>query len=179
MGSPRPEKPRAFFPWALPALAALLAALALAPPASAQMDYMEPIQITPRQLVEAYLSDFHSADARYTGKLLLVTGRIKSIFPPEQTYRTRPYPFITMDSGPNQPLIIYLWDWEAVTLETVRPGRTTTVMGFCQGVTPQLSLTDGCLYPGGCGGPVANFYGPYFKLPPSAPRRPGPRQPIP
>ncbi|MDR1296263.1 MAG: OB-fold putative lipoprotein [Deltaproteobacteria bacterium] len=140
--------------------------------ARAQMDYIEPIEITPRQLVEAYLTDFHSADARYTGRLLLVTGRIKSVFPPEQTYRTRPYPFVTMDSGPNQPLIVYLWDWEAETLERVRPGRTTTVMGFCQGVTPQLSLTDSCLYPGGCGGPVAEFYGPYFKLPPTPPRRP-------
>jgi hypothetical protein len=109
--------------------------------------------------------------ARYTGRLLVVTGRIKAIFVPEQTYRRHPYPFLTMDSGPHQPIIIYLWNWEAVAASTsVRPGRTTTVMGFCQGVTPQLSLVDSCLYPGGCGGPVAEFYGPYFKLPPSAPR---------
>ncbi|MDR1109232.1 MAG: OB-fold putative lipoprotein [Deltaproteobacteria bacterium] len=154
-----------------PCLALCLALAGPAGPAWAQMDYLEPIEITPRQLVEAYLTDFHSADARYTGRLLLVTGRIRSIFPPEQTYRTRPYPFVTMDSGPNQPLIVYLWEWEADTLERVRPGRTTTVMGFCQGVTPQLSLTDSCLYPGGCGGPVAEFYGPYFKLPPTPPRR--------
>jgi hypothetical protein len=150
---------------------ALALVLAFQGSSRAQMNWIEPIQITPRVLVESYLNDFHSADARYTGRLLVVTGRIKSIFPPEQTYRTRPYPFITMDSGPNQPLIIYLWDWEAVTLGAARPGRTTSVMGFCQGVTPQLSLTDGCLYPGGCGGPVANFYGPYFKLPPTPPRR--------
>jgi hypothetical protein len=135
------------------------------------MDYMEPVQITPRQLVEAYLDDFHAADAMYTGKLLLVTGRIKTIVQPDQTYRNRPYPYITMDSGPNQPLLVFLWDWEAVTLESVRPGRTTTVMGFCEGVTPQLSLSSACLYPGGCGGPVAQFYGPYFKLPPSGSRR--------
>ncbi|MDR1578446.1 MAG: OB-fold putative lipoprotein [Deltaproteobacteria bacterium] len=137
-----------------------------------QRDYMEPVVISPRQLVEAYLNDFHSADARYTGKLLIVTGRIKSIFPPNQTYRRHPYPFLTIDSGPYQPIIIYLWNWEAVAASTaVRPGRTTTVMGFCQGVTPQLSMVDSCLYPGGCGGPVANFYGPYFKLPPSQPRQ--------
>jgi hypothetical protein len=136
----------------------------------AQQDYLTPIPITPRQLVEAYLTDFHSADARYTGRLLVVTGRIRAIFPPDQTYRIHPYPFVTMDAGPNQPLIIYLWEWEAEAMGRVRPGRTTTVMGFCQGVTPQLSLTDSCLYPGGCGGPVAKFYGPYFKLPPTPPR---------
>jgi hypothetical protein len=142
-----------------------------APPAGGQMDYLEPVVISPRQLIEAYISDFHAADARYTGKLLVVTGRIKSIFPPDQTYRRHPYPFVTMDTGPYQPLIIYLWDWEAVAITNVRPGRTTTVMGFCQGVRPQLSLVDSCLYPGGCGGPVADFYGPYFRLPPSQPRR--------
>ncbi|MDR2444088.1 MAG: OB-fold putative lipoprotein [Deltaproteobacteria bacterium] len=145
--------------------------LALAGPLKAQMDWMTPIHITPRQLVEAYLNDFHAADARYTGKLVVVTGRIRSIVPPDQTYRTHPYPYVTMDSGPNQPLVIYLWEWEAETLAQARPGRTTSVMGFCQGVTPQLSLTDACLYPGGCGGPVANFYGPYFKLPPTPQRR--------
>ena len=152
-----------------PLLAALLALLLAAwgGPAAAQMDWLEPIEITPRQLVEAYLDDFHSADAQYTGKLLVVTGRIRAVVPPDQTYRNRPYPYITMDSGPNQPLVIYLWDWDAVPLNSARPGRTTTVMGFCQGVTPQLSLLDSCLYPGCCGGPVAEFYGPYFKLPPN------------
>jgi hypothetical protein len=137
-----------------------------------QSNYMDPVVISPRQLMEAYLNDFHSADARYTGKLLVITGRIKAIFPPNQTYRRHPYAFLTMDSGPHQPLIIYLWNWEAVAASTaVRPGRTTTVMGFCQGVTPQLSVVDSCLYPGGCGGPVAKFYGPYFKLPPTEPRQ--------
>ena len=154
----------------LAALGLILACLFSAKEAGAQMDWIEPIHITPRQLVEAYLYDFHSADAMYTGKLLIVTGRIRAVVPPDQTYRTRPYPFITMDAGPNQPLLIFLWDWEAVTLNAARPGRTTTVMGFCQGVTPQLTLSSGCLYPGGCGGPVADFYGPYFKLPPSQPR---------
>jgi hypothetical protein len=139
--------------------------------AGSQMGYLQPVVISPRQLIEAYISDFHSADARYTGKLLVVTGRIKAIYTPEKTYRRHPYPFVTMDTGPYQPLIIYLWDWEAVSVGAVQPGRTTTVMGFCQGVRPQLSLVDSCLYPGGCGGPVAQFYGPYFKLPPSEPRR--------
>ncbi|MDR2349525.1 MAG: OB-fold putative lipoprotein [Deltaproteobacteria bacterium] len=135
--------------------------------ARAQMYYMEPIIVTPRDLIEAYLNDFHNADAKYTGKLLVVTGRIRDIFPPDMTYRRGPYPFVTIDSGPYQPLIVYLWDWEALAIANPRPGRTTSVMGFCQGVTPQLSLIDSCLYPGGCGGPVADFYGPYFKLPPT------------
>ncbi|MDR2405832.1 MAG: hypothetical protein LBE27_05620 [Deltaproteobacteria bacterium] len=136
----------------------------------AQRDWIQPIPITPRALVEAYLTDFHNADAKYTGMLLVLTGRIREIFPPDQTYRRGPYPFVTIDSGPYQPIIVYLWDWEALAIANPRPGRTTTVMGFCQGVTPQLSLMDSCLYPGGCGGPVANFYGPYFKLPPTPPR---------
>ncbi|MDR1871478.1 MAG: OB-fold putative lipoprotein [Deltaproteobacteria bacterium] len=138
--------------------------------AHSQFDYLEPVVISPRQLVEAYLTDFHAADARYTGRLIVLTGRIRAVFPPNQTYRRHPYPFLTIDSGPHQPIIVYLWDWEAVAASTVvREGRTTTIMGFCQGVTPQLSLVNSCLYPGGCGGPVANFYGPYFKLPPSNP----------
>ncbi|MDR2200406.1 MAG: hypothetical protein LBR53_13350 [Deltaproteobacteria bacterium] len=154
--------------------AALAAGYLFTPPsgtALAQRDWIQPIPIAPRDLVEAYLWDFHKADAMYTGMLLVITGRIRDIFPPDMTYRRGPYPFITMDSGPHQPIIVYLWDWEAVAVTNPRPGRTTTVMGFCQGVTPQLSLMDSCLYPGGCGGPVAEFYGPYFKLPPSGPRR--------
>jgi hypothetical protein len=139
----------------------------LTPVATAQNYYMEPIEISPRDLIEAYLNDFHNADAKYTGKLLVVTGRIRDIFPPDMTYRRGPYPFVTIDSGPYQPIIVYLWDWEALAIANPRPGRTTSVMGFCQGVTPQLSLLDSCLYPGGCGGPVAEFYGPYFKLPPN------------
>jgi hypothetical protein len=135
--------------------------------AKAQNYFMEPIEISPRDLIEAYLNDFHNADAKYTGKLLVVTGRIRDIFPPDMTYRRGPYPFVTIDSGPYQPIIVYLWDWEALAIANPRPGRTTSVMGFCQGVTPQLSLLDSCLYPGGCGGPVAEFYGPYFKLPPN------------
>ncbi|MDR1038783.1 MAG: OB-fold putative lipoprotein [Deltaproteobacteria bacterium] len=155
------------------ALAACLVAvlvLRLPPDLRAQNYYMEPVQVTPRELVEAYLSNFHEADAKYTGKLLVVTGRIRDVFPPDMTYRRGPYPFITIDSGPHQPIIVYLWDWEALAIANPRSGRTTSVMGFCQGVTPQLSLLDSCLYPGGCGGPVAEFYGPYFKLPPSGPR---------
>ncbi|MDR2611474.1 MAG: hypothetical protein LBG06_01050 [Deltaproteobacteria bacterium] len=142
------------------------------PPSDAwgQSRYMEPIVVTPRELVEAYLGDFHSADAKYTGKLLVLTGRIRDVYPADMTYRRGPYPFVTIDSGPHQPIIVYLWDWEALAIANPRPGRTTSVMGFCQGVTPQLSLLDSCLYPGGCGGPVATFYGPYFKLPPSGPR---------
>jgi hypothetical protein len=136
----------------------------------AQNRYMEPITVSPRELVEAYLSNFHEADAKYTGKLLVVTGRIRDIFPRDMTYRRGPFPFVTIDSGPHQPIIVYLWDWEALAIANPRPGRTTSVMGFCQGVTPQLSLLDSCLYPGGCGGPVASFYGPYFKLPPSGPK---------
>ncbi|MDR3152818.1 MAG: OB-fold putative lipoprotein [Deltaproteobacteria bacterium] len=147
-------------------------ALLLRPPSPlwAQNVYMEPVVISPRELIEAYLSNFHQADAMYTGKLLVVTGRIRDIFPGDMTYRRGPYPFVTIDSGPHQPIIVYLWDWEAVAIAQPRPGRTTSVMGFCQGVTAQLSLIDSCLYPGGCGGPVAQFYGPYFKLPPSGPR---------
>ncbi|MDR2339572.1 MAG: hypothetical protein LBF40_05500 [Deltaproteobacteria bacterium] len=171
---------RGFRPGRKPAIPSLLflgaAAMALCffrppiPQALAQRDWIEPIPISPRDLVEAYLTDFHTADAKYTGRLLVLTGRIRSIFPPEMTYRRGPYPFVTIDSGPYQPVIVYLWDWEALAIANPRPGRTTTVMGFCQGVTPQLSLMDSCLYPGGCGGPVADFYGPYFKLPPSQPR---------
>jgi hypothetical protein len=158
--------------WTTVALWALIVfSLITASRLDAQVDWLTPIHITPRQLVEAYLNDFHSADARYTGRLLVVTGRIRAVFPPQQPYRTNPYPYVTMDSGPNQPLVIYLWEWEAETMERARPGRTTSVMGFCQGVTPQLSLTNACLYPGGCGGPVAQFYGPYFKLPPTPPRQ--------
>jgi hypothetical protein len=154
----------------LVAAAGLGCALAVPVPLHAQAQYMEPMEVSPRTLVEAYLSDFHSADAKYTGKLLVVTGRIRDIFPADMTYRRGPYPFVTIDSGPHQPIIVYLWDWEALAIANPRPGRTTSVMGFCQGVTPQLSLLDSCLYPGGCGGPVAAFYGPYFKLPPSGPR---------
>ncbi|MDR1545139.1 MAG: OB-fold putative lipoprotein [Deltaproteobacteria bacterium] len=153
------------------AAAAVLLASLCASPLAAQEVWLEPVVISPRQLMEAYLNDFHAADARYTGRLLVVTGRIKSVFPPDQTYRVHPYPFMTIDSGPYQPIIVYLWNWEADAVKTVRPGRTTTVMGFCQGVTPQLSLTDACLHPGGCGGPVADFYGPYFRLPPTPPRQ--------
>lgn len=150
----------------------LAAALLMSPPTDlwAQNRYMEPITVSPRELVEAYLSNFHEADAKYTGKLLVVTGRIRDIFPRDMTYRRGPFPFVTIDSGPHQPIIVYLWDWEALAIANPRPGRTTSVMGFCQGVTPQLSLLDSCLYPGGCGGPVASFYGPYFKLPPSGPK---------
>ncbi|MDR2460667.1 MAG: OB-fold putative lipoprotein [Deltaproteobacteria bacterium] len=137
------------------------------PCAWAQANFIQPIEVAPRDLVEAYLNDFHNADAKYTGMLLIITGRIRDIFPPDMTYRRGPYPFVTIDSGPYQPIIVYLWDWEALAIANPRPGRTTSVMGFCQGVTPQLSLIDSCLYPGGCGGPVAEFYGPYFKLPPN------------
>ncbi|MDR1312683.1 MAG: OB-fold putative lipoprotein [Deltaproteobacteria bacterium] len=148
------------------------AALFSRPPSElwAQNRYIEPITIAPRELVEAYLANFHDADAKYTGRLLVITGRIRDIFPQDMTYRRGPFPFVTIDSGPHQPIIVYLWDWEALAIANPRPGRTTSVMGFCQGVTPQLSLLDSCLYPGGCGGPVASFYGPYFKLPPSGPR---------
>ncbi|MDR1080432.1 MAG: OB-fold putative lipoprotein [Deltaproteobacteria bacterium] len=158
--------------WLCAAGACLSAALLLRPPAElwAQNRYLEPITVSPRELVEAYLSNFHEADAKYTGKLLVVTGRIRDVFPRDMTYRRGPFPFVTIDSGPHQPIIVYLWDWEALAIANPRPGRTTSVMGFCQGVTPQLSLLDSCLYPGGCGGPVASFYGPYFKLPPSGPR---------
>jgi hypothetical protein len=143
----------------------------------AQRDYMEPVEVSPARLAEAYKNDFHQADAMYTGKLLIVSGRIKTIRPPERTYNYRQdkiYAYITMDAGRNRPLAIYFWEWEAEEMNRLRTGASISVMGFCQGVPPQLSLIDACVYPRGCGGPAPNFEGPYFKLPPSPPGRPRP-----
>jgi len=135
---------------------------------------MIPLTVTPRKLADDYRSNFHWADAQYTGKLLLITGRIRTISPPQRTWnlhQDKLYAFITIDTGRNRPLIVFFWDWEAEKMNHYRSGSSITVMGFCQGVTPQLSLRESCIYPGGCGGPVADFYGPYFKLPPY-PHRP-------
>ncbi|MDR2725286.1 MAG: OB-fold putative lipoprotein [Candidatus Adiutrix sp.] len=137
--------------------------------APAQMDFMEPLPVSPVKLANDYRSNFHWADAQYTGKLLVVTGRIRTITPPQRVWnfhQDKLYAFITIDTGNNRPLVVYFWDWEAVKINRYRTGSSITVMGFCQGVTPQLSLREACVYPGGCGGPVADFYGPYFKLPP-------------
>ena len=141
-----------------------------APLAYSQRHYLEPIQITPRQLVEAYQNNFHQADAMYTGKLLIVTGRVKTIRPPQRVWnfhQDKLYAYITMDSGRNQPLVVYFWKWEAEKINASRIGSTISVMGFCQGVTPQLSLISACVYPSGCGGPRQNFTAPYYELPPS------------
>ena len=140
-----------------------------AAPALAQRYFMEPLRVSPQKLADDYRDNFHWADAEYTGKLLVVTGRIRTITPPQRTWnfhQDKLYAFITMDTGRNRPLIVYFWDWEAVRINLMRTGSTITVMGFCQGVTPQLSLREACVYPESCGGPVAEFYGPYFKLPP-------------
>ena len=148
-------------------------------PAEAQRDYIQPIPITSTQLTEAYNRGFHQADATYTGKLLLVTGRIKTIRPPSQrsyNYQFyKLYSFMTLDTGRgNRPLGVYFWDWEAEKLGRNRPrvNDMVTVMGFCQGVTPHLGIIEACIYPAGCGGPKRNFDGNYYELPPSpVPRR--------
>ncbi len=157
-------------------LGALLGALcSLASPALAQRYYMDPVQVSPTKLVDDYKANFHEADAAYTGKLLIVTGRIKNIRPPDRTYNRysdKIYSYITLDAGPgNQPVLVSFWDWEASKIFASRTGSTISVMGFCQGVLPQLSLIESCVYPAGCGGPVPNFIGPYYDLPPSEPPR--------
>ena len=160
-----------------PVIAAILitALLITHPPlALSQPPYLQPIEITPLRLVEAYKNDFYQADTLYTGKLLIVTGRIKTIRPPQRTYNYRQdkiYAYITMDAGRNRPLVVYFWDWEAARVNSSQVGSTISVMGFCQGVTPQLSLVGACVYPGGCGGPRRDFNGPYFKTPPTPPRQ--------
>ncbi|MDR1043605.1 MAG: OB-fold putative lipoprotein [Candidatus Adiutrix sp.] len=162
--------------WIGPALG--LVFLFRAGPAAAQRYYMEPLEVSPAQLVEAYQNNFHQADALYTGKLLLVTGRVRSIRPraqrPYNYHYDKIYAFLTLDSGRNLPLAVYFWDWQAERVNSMRVGSTVTVMGFCQGVPPQLSLREACLYPNGCGGPKGDFYGPYYEIPPSPPpaRRP-------
>ncbi|MDR2725188.1 MAG: OB-fold putative lipoprotein [Candidatus Adiutrix sp.] len=152
-------------------MAGLLAVLlGWAGPAPAQRDFMEPLPVSPLKLADDYRSNFHWADAQYTGKLLVVTGRIRTITPPQRVWnfhQDKLYAFITIDTGNNRPLVVYFWDWEAVKINRYSTGSSITVMGFCQGVTPQLSLREACVYPGGCGGPVAEFYAPYFKLPPN------------
>lgn len=162
--------------------ALLIIALALrlglfAPEAQAQRDYIDPIPISSVQLTEAYKRSFHQADAAYTGKLLMVTGRIRSIRPPAQrpyNYQfDKLYSFMTLDAGRgNRPLGVYFWDWEAEKLGSrLRVNDTVTVMGFCQGVPPHLSIIEACVFPLGCGGPKRNFDGPYYELPPSPPPR--------
>jgi hypothetical protein len=142
-------------------------------PVRAQRDFMEPVPISPAGLVEAYQRSFHEADALYTGKLLIVTGRIRAVKPPPQRsydyYKDKLYAYITMDTGRNLPLAVYFWSWEAEKINALRTGSTISVMGFCQGVPPQLSIVDACVYPSGCGGPTTDFYGPYYKVPPSPP----------
>ncbi len=146
-----------------------------APPALAQRDFMEPVQVSPSKLVDDYQANFHEADAQYTGKLLILTGRIKNIRPMDRTYNRysdKVYAYITLDAGTgNQPVLVYFWDWEAAKMLVSKTGATISVMGFCQGVLPQLSLIESCVYPAGCGGPRHDFTGPYFKLPPSEPPR--------
>lgn len=169
---------------AWPLFSALLSSvLALgAAPLAAQRDYMEPIQVSPAQLVQAYQRDFHQADAMYTGKLLMVTGRIKTFRPPQRSnyyHYDKLYAYLTLDTGNNLPLAVYFWDWQAQEITfnpNLRNGVTITVVGFCQGIPPQLSLREACLYPQGCGGPKKDFYGPYFETPASPPARPRPRR---
>jgi hypothetical protein len=152
------------------------ALLLLSPPgAQAQRDYLRPVEVSPAKLVSDYKANFHEADAAYTGKLLILTGRINNIRPADRTYNRysdKIYSYITLDAGPgNQPVPVYFWNWEASRAYAFQDGSTISVMGFCQGVLPQLSLIEACVYPAGCGGPVPNFEGPEFKLPPSPPPR--------
>lgn len=159
------------------AAAAFLMLLALySPAAKAQRDFIDPVQVTSIQLTEAYKSNFSQADYNYTGKLVLVTGRIRSIRTPGQrpyNYQfDKLYNFMTLDGGRgNRPLGIYFWDWEAQRLipPRFRVGDLITVMGFCQGVPSHLSIIEACVYPNGCGGPKRDFDGPYYELPPSPP----------
>lgn len=153
----------------------LLTLLATTPEVvEAQRQYIKPIPVTATQLVTDYKNNFPAADAKYTGMLLLVTGQVNTILPPQQNYNYRPNKlaaYLTMDSGPNnRPLVIYLREWESqkvVINNYLRNGQEATIMGFCQGATAQLSLLDACLYPDGCGGPDPNFEGPSFKIPPA------------
>lgn len=140
----------------------------------AQRQFMKPLPVTSAKLVADYQSNFHQADAMYTGKLLLVTGVIKTIQPAQRTYNYFPnkaYPYLTMDGGQGRrPLIIYLLKWESQKYggnNQMQPGYPITIMGFCQGVPSQLSLVDACIYPAGCGGPIPEFRGPVFKIPPT------------
>jgi len=156
---------------------AVILGLEAAGPAAAQQDFMIPLPVSPQKLADDYRTKFHWADAQYTGKLLVVTGRIRTITPPLRPWahhQDKIYAYITIDTGRNRPLAVFFWDWEAVKISRYSTGSTVTVMGFCQGVTPQLSLREACIYPGGCGGPVADFYGPYFKLPPNPAMPPAP-----
>jgi len=144
----------------------------------AQRDYIDPVPVTSVQLAEAYKRNFSEADYNYTGKLLLVSGRIRSIRTPAQrpyNYQfDKLYSYMTLEAGRgNRPLGIYFWDWEAqrLTPPRFRVGDLITVMGFCQGVPPHLSIIEACVYPNGCGGPKPNFDGPYYELPPSPPPR--------
>lgn len=168
--------------WRLILMALVCWLLLPAFPVVAQRYYMEPIQITPAQLVQAYQRDFHAADAMYTGKLLLITGRIKTFRPPQRSnyyHYDKLYAYLTLDTGNNRPLAVYFWDWEAQKINfnpNMRNGVTITVMGFCQGVPPQLSLREACVYPQGCGGPTRNFDGPYYEVPPSPPAPVRPRR---
>lgn len=162
----------------LSGLAALLLALSAGPGRlEAQRDYIDPIPVTAVNLAAAYKNNFHQADYTYTGKLLLVTGRVLSIRGPAQRpygyHQDKLYSFMTLDTGTgNRPLGIYFWDWEAEKLTPrARVGANISVLGFCQGVTPHLSLIEACIYPSGCGGPKKNFDGPYYELPPSPPPR--------
>ncbi len=151
-------------------LVCCLASIFWAAPLQAQREYLRPITISPAQLMDAYQRNFHQADAMYTGKLLLVTGRVRTIRPPQRSYYyhyDKLYAYLTLDTGRNLPLAVYFWDWEAQKINTLRTGSTITVMGFCQGVTPQLTLREACVYPRGCGGPRPNFTGPYYEVPPS------------
>ena len=167
----RTYAPRLF----LPICSFILAiAMLIAPQAAyAQRQYIKPIPVTATQLATDYKNNFHAADAKYTGMLLLVTGKIKSVRAPNQTYNNQPnnlYSHVTMDTGANRPLVIYLLNWESQKITSnnyMRNGQQVTLMGFCQGSVAQLSLIDSCLYPDGCGGPDPKFSGPYFKLPPS------------
>lgn len=146
--------------------------------AEAQRYFMEPLPVSAAQLARAYRENFHQADATYTGKLLLVTGRITRITPPERVWnysQDKLYAYVTIDAGTgNRPLAVYFWNWEAQRINEMRTGSTITVMGFCQGVPAQLSLVDACVYPNGCGGPVPGFEGPFFRIPPTPQGRPRP-----
>jgi hypothetical protein len=157
-------------------ITALCTFLASQEAAMAQRDYLQPVEVSPNVLVEAYKDNFHAADATSTGKLLIVTGRRKNIRPAEKTYNRfsdKIYSYITLDAGPgNQPIVVYFWDWEAAKIFASQTGSSISVMGFCQGVLPQLSIIESCVYPDGCGGPVEGFEGPYFKLPPTDRTRP-------
>lgn len=139
-------------------------------PLQAQRMFITPDNLTPEALMKAYALNFSEADVKYTGKLVILTGRLRIAQPANHPYQRDDLPYAVMEAPGFQPVAIYFWNWEAEKMRTMPSGNLISVMGFCQGVFPQMSLVGACFYPRGCGGPVENFQGPHFKTPPT-PRR--------